>query len=105
MFEARSQLWRMAQVANRDSHRWFPATANNLFFTAACMAAEGGEAVNAIKKWVREDRAATPEEWEKAKEEIVDTFTYLLDASALMDFDLQVEYNKKRAINEARFGN
>lgn len=94
----------MAQEANADSHRWFPDTADDVFFITAAMAGEAGEAINEIKKAYREGRAMDPVEKHKYVMELTDTLTYLLDAFALVGADPERAYYQKRAENERRFG-
>lgn len=100
-----SELAKLSDQANEDSHLWFPRTADDVFFMASVMQAEAGEAVNEIKKWVREGRGPTPVERHKAIMEVTDTFTYTLAVAGLMKFDLQRSYEMKRMENVKRFGN
>jgi NTP pyrophosphatase (non-canonical NTP hydrolase) len=100
-----SRLAEMAKEADEDSRRWFPDTANDLFFLTACMAAEGGEAVNKLKKAQREGRKMTPVEKHEFVMELIDVQTYLLDCFALVGVDPERAYYQKRTENERRFGN
>lgn len=99
-----SRLAEMARQANEDSHRWFPATADDIFFITAAMAGESGEAVNKLKKIYRGDTKMTPALRHEYVMELTDVLTYLLDAFALMGADPERTYYQKRAINEGRFG-
>lgn len=99
-----SRLAEMAKQANEDSHRWFPQTADNLFFITACMSGEAGEAINQLKKAERLGRSMNPSERHLYIMELTDTLTYLLDAFALVGADPERAYYQKRAQNEERFG-
>jgi hypothetical protein len=99
-----SHLAKMAQEADGDSKRWFPDTANNLFFQTACMSAEGGEAVNKLKKAERLCRKMTPAEKHEYVMELTDVLTYLLACFALTGVDPERAYYQKRLENEQRFG-
>lgn len=96
-------LYEMAKGAKEDSERWFPATSGNVFFTAACLAGEVGEVLNLLKKVERGSHSVVEVE-AKVIEEVADVFTYLLKLAGELGIDLEQEYNKKRQINEARFG-
>lgn len=94
----------MSIEALHDGKRWFPEQYKSVFFTVACLAGEGGEALNLAKKIERGDFTWTdPEIQQKLREEIVDSFTYTLHIAALLDMDLYVEYYKKRKFNSERF--
>lgn len=100
-----SHVAKMALQANSDSKRWFPNTANDIGFTALCLAGETGEVANEVKKVVRGtadmgDAATRLAIWM----ELADVFTYLLDLSAMVGCDLEKAYYAKRAHNEKRFG-
>lgn len=95
----------MCQEAVQDGKRWFPGTGKNLFFLIACMSGEAGEAVNIAKKIERGDTTWFDEHVQHhLREEIVDTFTYMLEIVGLLGMDLIEEYYSKRAFNEERFG-
>jgi NTP pyrophosphatase (non-canonical NTP hydrolase) len=93
----------LAIDASLDSQKWFPRTTGNLFFTAACIAGEAGELVNKLKKVERGSHALS-EVLPEAIEEATDVLTYLLNFYGALGIDPEVEYHKKRAKNEARFG-
>lgn len=101
-----SRLGEMAKEAQEDGKRWFPETGNDIFFMTACMAAEGGEAVNKLKKVFREGnlRKMTPVERHEYIMELVDVQTYLLNCFAIVGADPERAYYMKRAENEKRFG-
>lgn len=99
------QVQYMQEEAGKDSKRWFPDTAKNVFFMAACMQAEAGEAVNIAKKIERGDMTWLDDVRGKFAEEVIDAFTYMLATFDLIGLNLIEEYYKKRAINERRFGN
>jgi NTP pyrophosphatase (non-canonical NTP hydrolase) len=94
----------IAKEADEDSRRWFPETADDLFFIVACIAGEAGEAVNKLKKSYREGRKMTPAEKHELVMELIDIQTYLFDAYALLGVDPERAYYQKRAFNEQRFG-
>ncbi|MEK6934389.1 MAG: hypothetical protein AABW46_00775 [Nanoarchaeota archaeon] len=60
---------------------------------------ELGEFANLVKKCKRDN------EWhiEQLKEEITDTFIFLLKISMTLDMDLKEEFFKKMKLNEERF--
>jgi NTP pyrophosphatase (non-canonical NTP hydrolase) len=94
-----------AQDAVSDSKRWFPETAGNPFFTASCLAGEAGEVINELKKYARDPKNVDKiEVLAKAREEVVDVFTYLLKLAGELGMDLEAEYYHKREYNELRFG-
>jgi NTP pyrophosphatase (non-canonical NTP hydrolase) len=86
-----------------DSDAWFPNQSRDLPFLALCLAGEVGETCNEIKKIVRGTHTDV-EQLEKVKEEVTDTFIYLMNIVGVLGFDLPLAYNKKRAINQERFG-
>lgn len=102
----RMQIEHMAAEAVQDGKRWFPDTAKSVFFNTASMAGEVGEALNIAKKIERGDTTWFDGDTQAAfREEIVDTFTYMLEIVGLLGMDLIFEYYQKRARNEKRFGN
>jgi NTP pyrophosphatase (non-canonical NTP hydrolase) len=95
----------MQAEATADSKRWFPATSKNVFFIAAAMMAEAGEAVNIAKKIERGDVSWLDDVRENFAEEVADVFTYMLTLCDLIGVNLIEEYYKKRMRNERRFTN
>jgi len=71
----------------------------NLYMTVTHMLGEFGEFANIVKKCHRDN------EWheDKLKEELVDTFIFLLKISMTLNMDIKEEYFKKMKINEERF--
>jgi len=104
MFKEPTHLGRMSLEAHQDSRRWFPDTADNLFFMTACMGGEAGEAVNELKKVFRLQRSLTPVEKHKYVMELTDVLTYLLGCYAIVGADPERAYYQKRLENEQRFG-
>lgn len=97
-----------AAKARDDSHRWFPDTTDNLFFTAACMSGETGEVLNLLKK-VERGSYSLLDVADTLKEEIADVFTYMLKLVGELNHlgykvDLETEYYRKQVVNEDRFG-
>jgi len=99
-----SLLGELAQQCHADSKRWFPETADNLFFMTAANAGEAGEAINALKKAERLGRKMTAVEKHDYVMELTDNLTYLLACFAMVGVDPERAYVQKRAENEKRFG-
>lgn len=97
-------LYKLAQGAVADSGTWFPRNAGDVFFTAACLSGEVGEVLNYLKKIERGSDVWDADMRAKVSEEVADVFTYLLKLAGELDLDLYSAYQKKREINEARFG-
>ncbi len=70
-----------------------------LHYTTVNMLGELGEFANEVKKSHREGSLRISE----LREELTDTFIYLLKLSLLLDMDLNAEHEKKVAKNEIRF--
>jgi NTP pyrophosphatase (non-canonical NTP hydrolase) len=93
----------MVDQALEDSERWFPSTASNPFFVAACVAGEIGEVLNLLKKVERGSHDWTPEMKSDVEEEVADVFTYLLHLAGTLNMDLEARYYEKREANDIRF--
>jgi hypothetical protein len=98
-----NQLQELALQCNADSHEWFPATADDLFYHVASMDGEAGEAINAAKKF-RRGSANFDEMRNKVLEEVTDTLVYAMNIYALLQGDPQWWFDEVRKKNVARFG-
>jgi NTP pyrophosphatase (non-canonical NTP hydrolase) len=94
----------IALQCDSDSHRWFPNTAGDVFYMAACMAGEAGETVNEAKKVVR-GSVSMDVAREKILEEAADTFVYCMNIFGMLGADPQWWYQMVREKNRARFQN
>lgn len=92
----------MQQVAD-DGHRWFPKVDDNIVYTTLGLCGEVGEATDVVKKYERYTL-----DWEglthRLPEEIIDILVYALKLAHQIGMDPQAEYDKKRKVNEERFG-
>lgn len=104
----------MQNQCNSDSCRWFPDNDHTLQHHTLSVCGEVGEVANIVKKIDRGDfrlEQAMDEEFMAAKgkgtlqDECADVFIYLMNIANLVGFNLYEEYAKKRAVNEARWGN
>jgi NTP pyrophosphatase (non-canonical NTP hydrolase) len=89
----------------KDSHRWFPKTADDLGFMTLAMVGEAGEVANVVKKVLRGSldlKNASAKN--QLTMEIADVFIYLMDLCDLLGIDIEKAYNMKRMENEQRFG-
>lgn len=96
-------LKELANQCDSDSHFWFPNTANDLFYMAACMVGEAGETLNEAKK-VRRGTHSMDEQRAKILEEAADTMVYMLNIFGMLDADPEFWYDIVREKNKARFG-
>lgn len=96
-------LRQLAQQCDEDSHRWFPRTADNLFYMAASTCGEAGEMLNEVKKVERGSVTFNDDSRSKILEEAADTLVYLMNVFALCDADPLWWYNYVRRKNVARF--
>lgn len=91
-----------------DSQDWFPDVADNIPFLSLAMSGEAGEVANEAKKiWRTVGHSAfrvDEVDADALKEEIVDTFIYMMNLIGLLEMDIIKEYEAKRAINVERFG-
>jgi NTP pyrophosphatase (non-canonical NTP hydrolase) len=92
----------LAIQCNEDSHVWFPKTADNVFYMAACMAGEAGETVNEAKK-VERGSVSMDEAREKILEEAADTLVYCMGMFGMLGADPEWWYNRVRNKNIMRF--
>lgn len=86
-----------------DSRDWFPDVADDMVHHTLSMAGEVGEFANVLKKVQRgsmDNRCAQ----EMLRDELTDVFIYLCNIAALLDMDLEREYERKRNYNVNRFG-
>lgn len=88
--------------AAADSNRWFPGKVQNILHHTVALCGEVGECANLVKK---QDRGSITmrELQEQLGPELVDVLVYIFNCAAVMDIDLEDEYNKKRVFNEKRF--
>lgn len=89
-----------------DSARWFPGEAQGMPNLVLCLAGEVGEVANIVKKVVR-GSLRMEDAMETLPEEIIDVLIYLCNLmghETFVDVNWQAIWNKKRAYNEARFG-
>lgn len=107
----------LTQQCVEDSKRWFPEvcpkptdssrqTVLHLTHHTLAMFGEVGEFANLLKKIER--GSLNLDDWDvhnDLAEELTDVFIYLLNIAGILNVDLLAEYNRKRALNEARFGN
>lgn len=97
----------MIEQCVEDSNRWFPGKAQSLANLVLCLAGEVGEVANLVKKNVR-GSLTTTDMMQDLPEEIIDCLIYLCNLMGNDHFDhvdWKVIWDKKRAFNEARFGN
>ena len=91
-----------------DSQDWFPDVADNIPFLALAMAGEAGEVANETKKiWRTVEHSAFrvyEVDTDALREEVVDTFIYLMNLVGVLEMDIVKAYEAKRAINVERFG-
>lgn len=106
----------LMQQCVADSQRWFPEvcpqptdssrqTVMHLTHHTLAMFGEVGEFANILKKMER--GSIDFEDWEAQHdlaEELTDVFIYMLNIAGILNIDLLAEYNRKRALNEGRFG-
>ena len=93
----------ISEECGADSHAWFPDTADNVFFMAACAAGEVGEAINYLKKIERGTHY--PEEvMGEVLSECMDAFIYLMCIFDIEGQDVTALYRKVREANARRFG-
>ena len=97
-----SSLRMIAAQCDADSHRWFPNTADDVFFIVACMTGEAGEALNEAKKVAR-GSVPLEEAREKILEECADTLVYCMNVFGMLDADPEWWYQRVREKNLARF--
>jgi NTP pyrophosphatase (non-canonical NTP hydrolase) len=97
-------IQQIVESCREDSLAWFPDTADNLFFQAACAAGEAGEMLNEAKKLFRSVDENTPERRKKLEEESIDVLIYLANVWAILGTDVRKVYGDKRAANQLRFG-
>jgi len=97
-------LKQLARQCDEDSKRWFPRTADNLFYMVACMAGEAGETINEVKKIERGSTSYTNDQRTRILNELTDTMVYLLNVFAILNADPLWWYQQVRLKNEARFG-
>jgi NTP pyrophosphatase (non-canonical NTP hydrolase) len=98
-----SPLKELADQCYEDSQRWFPETADDVFFMVASMMGEAGEAFNEVKKTYRLSHNFS-EQKDKILEECADTMVYMLNIFGMLGEDPQAWYDKVHTKNEARFG-
>jgi NTP pyrophosphatase (non-canonical NTP hydrolase) len=89
----------------KDSHRWFPKTADDIGFMTLAMVGEAGEVANVVKKILRGSLFLKDAKTKNdLAMEITDVFIYLMDLCDLLGIDIERAYNMKRMENEQRFG-
>jgi NTP pyrophosphatase (non-canonical NTP hydrolase) len=104
-------LEEIAVQARQNSERWFPIVHDDgkalvplAAHYALGLAGETGEVCNVVKKWLRkaeDDPAVLGVDLEL---ELADVFIYLLLLADEVGVDLEKAYERKRDINEARWG-
>jgi NTP pyrophosphatase (non-canonical NTP hydrolase) len=96
-------LSNIIRECGEDSIAWFPETADDLPWQAACANGEAGELFNATKKVKRgtDDLKALQAHIE---EESIDVLIYLANIWYILGTDVTEVYNAKRARNVKRFG-
>lgn len=94
------------QQAVDDSADWFSTVhyrPEDLTLWLLCLGGETGELQNKAKKWLRGSLT-----WAEAlplmRDELIDVFVYAFNVAAVLEMDLEEEYNKKRKFNQKRFG-
>jgi hypothetical protein len=93
----------ISDECGRDSRAWFPDTADNTFFMAACAAGEAGEALNFLKK-IERGTHAPDEVMGDVLNECMDAFIYLMCVFDIEGQDVVALYKKVREANARRFG-
>lgn len=99
-----SDLRDIQSVAVGDSRSWFGEDYNrfDLSYFLIAMGGEAGEALNKLKKLIRD--GYTEQLIEEIKFEIVDTFIYAMLAADHLNMNLEEWYQRKRDSNKIRFG-
>lgn len=108
-------LQQLVRQCQRDSVRWFPTVSKDeaadgnitreLVHHVLSLCGEAGELANKIKKLDRGTESLDDELFAfDVRDELTDTFIYLLNVAALLKMDLLKEYLRKRDFNEKRFG-
>jgi NTP pyrophosphatase (non-canonical NTP hydrolase) len=97
---------RIAEAVS-DSNIWFPDFQHDvptLPLWLLCLAGESGELFNKAKKFFRGSLT-----WDEVHpmlaDELVDTLVYAYNVAAVLEINLEEEYDKKRSFNDGRFGN
>lgn len=103
-----------ANEAYSDSSNWFPKLTDDLGNTGLCLAGEVGEVCNLIKKVERGTHTLNSSVLLDLVEEVIDVQTYLYKLMGQLtqvhagmcsgDLDWEAQYDRKRMINEERFG-
>jgi NTP pyrophosphatase (non-canonical NTP hydrolase) len=96
------QLRDLAIQCYEDSHAWFPDTADDAFYMAACMVGEAGETLNEVKK-VNRGSVTMDVARERILEEAADTLVYCMHIFGMFGADPQWWYDMVRNKNVARF--
>jgi NTP pyrophosphatase (non-canonical NTP hydrolase) len=93
----------LAKNITADSKRWFPSSYADLTMLTLGINGEAGEVADIVKKITR-GTTTVQKELNNLREELIDVLIYVLQAGELLQLDWDVEYAKKRTINEIRFG-
>jgi NTP pyrophosphatase (non-canonical NTP hydrolase) len=100
-----STIQEIIKQCGKDSHRWFPKTADDLGFMTLAMVGEAGEVANVVKKILRGSLSLKDAKTKnELTMEIADVFIYLMDLCDMLGIDIEKAYSIKRIENEQRFG-
>lgn len=109
-------LTELVEVCLADSKRWFPdvcpqpddssrQTVMHLTHHTLAMFGEVGEFANLLKKIERGSLSLDDQDvYNDLAEELTDVLIYLLNIAGILKVDLLDEFNRKRMLNEGRFG-
>ncbi len=97
-----SNLYEIMVQCDEDGKRWFGEPVN---LTVLCfgLVGEAGEFIDGVKKVMRGSHTME-EVYPGLCEELIDLFVYVCATAATLGIDLPLEYERKREINEQRFG-
>lgn len=97
------EIQELAARMYTDGARWFPSTEKDLMNITLGICGEAGEVADIVKKLGRGTmtlQAAVDE----IKVELIDVLYYTLHLCHLLQIDIEMEYIKKSAFNDERFG-
>lgn len=104
-------LQEITKEARENSRRWFPITHDDgkalvplAVHYALGLVGEAGEVANVVKKWLRKGEDNPIALGTDLELELADVFIYLLLLADEVGVDLGDAYERKRDINEARWG-
>ena len=90
-----------------DNHNFFSDMAYDLEHHVLGLCGEAGEVADLVKKRQRRSPGFTesnPKFTEALETEVVDVFIYIMSIAAILEMDMEKEYDRKRAYNRNRFG-